>query len=87
MKPTIEINFRGPQGNIFYILMSACKAIKDAAFVAGDIWETRLNKINKSYSIVEELQNRVRKAMSYKEALNIIEEYVTIKPKGGLPMK
>lgn len=87
MKPTIEINFRGPQGNIFYILMSACKAIKDEAFVAGDIWETRLKKINKSYSIVEELQNRVRKAMSYNDAINIIEEYVTIKPKGGLPMK
>lgn len=87
MKPTIEIDFRGPQGNIFYVLFEARTAVERSAW-AGDIpWEQRERRINNAQIVVVEMQQRVQQAKGYKEALNIIEEYVTIKSKGGLPMK
>lgn len=80
MKPTIEIDFKGPQGNIFCVLLEANKAIERLA--TGSSLSMR-----NAVLINAEMRYKVSKAKSYKEALNIIEEYVTIKPKGGLPMK
>lgn len=80
-KPTIEIDFNGPQGNIFCVLLEANKAIESLAFAGGSLSMRNATLIN------AEMRHKVSKATSYKDALNIIEEYVTIKPKGGLPMK
>lgn len=80
-KPTIEIDFNGPEGNIFCVLLEANKAIERLAFGGGSIAMRNATLIN------AEMRYKVSKAKSYNEALNIIEEYVTIKQKGGLPMK
>lgn len=80
-KPTIEIDFNGPQGKIFCVLLEANKAIERLGFAGGSLSMRNATLIN------AEMRHKVSKAKSYKDALNIIEEYVTIKPKGGLPMK
>ena len=80
-KPTIEIDFNGPEGNIFCVLLEANKAIERLAFGG---W---VNSNEERHLINAEMRYKVSKAKSYNEALNIIEEYVTIKQKGGLPMK
>lgn len=87
MKPTIEINFKGPQGNIFYILSSACSALRHSALKEPVVWELKQLKYTEMEHLCEEMKTRVTNAEGYEMALNIIEEYVTIKPKGGLPMK
>lgn len=65
-KPKIELDLKGPEGNIFVVLGKASKALHDL------VWE---------------MESRVKEAYSYEHALSIINEYVEIKPKGGLPMK
>lgn len=65
-KPSIELDLKGPEGNIFVVLGKASQALHDT------IWE---------------MESRVKEAYSYEDALCIINEYVTIKQKGGLPMK
>lgn len=65
-RPIIELDLKGPEGNIFVVLGKASKSLHDL------IWE---------------MESRVKEAYSYEHALSIINEYVEIKPKGGLPMK
>lgn len=65
-RPKIELDLKGPEGNIFVVLGKASKALHDL------VWE---------------MESRVKEAYSYEHALSIINEYVEIKPKGGLPMK
>ncbi len=65
-RPKIELDLKGPEGNIFVVLGKASQALHDL------IWE---------------MESRVKEAYSYEDALSIINEYVEIKPKGGLPMK
>lgn len=67
VKPTIRINFNSSDGNIFYVLASASKAIK-------------LYEIPNAAKKIGEMKNRVTNAQSYEEALEIIKEYVTILP-------
>lgn len=86
-KPTIQIDFRGAQGNIFYILSSACSALRHSALRSPVVWKLKQLKYIEMERLCEDMKTRVTNAESYQEALNIIEEYVTIKPKGGLPMK
>ncbi len=65
-RPKIELDLKGPEGNIFVVLGKASEALHDL------VWE---------------MESRVKEAYSYEHALSIINEYVEIKPKGGLPMK
>ena len=51
------------------------------------VWKLKQLKYIEMERLCEDMKTRVTNAESYQEALNIIEEYVTIKPKGGLPMK
>ena len=68
--------------------MSCSRLVQLLSVRLGDIpWEQRERRINNAQIVVVEMQQRVQQAKGYKEALNIIEEYVTIKSKGGLPMK
>ncbi|MBQ4503900.1 MAG: hypothetical protein II986_09555 [Alistipes sp.] len=87
MKPTIAIDFQGQEGNIFYILLEACRAIEHSAWDGVVPWEQRELKISNAQFMVTAMHRRVQQAKNYEDALSIIEEYVTIKPKGGLPMK
>lgn len=87
MKPTIAIDFQGQEGNIFYILLEACRAIEYSAWDGVVPWEQRELKISNAQFMVTAMHRRVQQAKNYEDALSIIEEYVTIKPKGGLPMK
>ena len=87
MKPTIAIDFQGQEGNIFYILLEACRAIEHSAWDGVVPWEQRKLKISNAQFMVTAMHRRVQQAKNYEDALSIIEEYVTIKPKGGLPMK
>lgn len=87
MKPTIAIDFQGQEGNIFYILLEACSAIEHSAWDGVVPWEQRELKISNAQFMVTAMHRRVQQAKNYEDALSIIEEYVTIKPKGGLPMK
>lgn len=87
MKPTIAIDFQGQEGNISYILLEACRAIEHSAWDGVVSWEQRELKISNAQFMVTAMHRRVQQAKNYEDALSIIEEYVTIKPKGGLPMK
>ena len=71
MRPIITIDPDGPQGNVFYI------------------WGLAIGKLincGVSASVRDEMSGRVKNAHSYEEAIGIIQEYVTIKWKGGKPM-
>lgn len=87
MKPTIAIDFQGQEGNIYYILLEACRAIEHSAWDGVVPWEQRELKISNAQFMVTAMHRRVQQAKNHEDALSIIEEYVTIKPKGGLPMK
>lgn len=69
-KPTILIDFKSPDHNIFTILGKAVNAIR--ASNDPDAKEKEL-----------ELRQRFTKAHDYKEALRIIGEYVNIVALGG----
>ena len=86
-RPIIELDLKGPEGNIFYILLEACRAIEHSALDGVVPWEQRKLKISNAQFMVTAMHRRVQQAKNYEDALSIIEEYVTIKPKGGLPMK
>lgn len=75
-KPAITIDPDGPEGNIYFILGKAVKAV----ITAGG-WSA----VSKTRAAV--LQERVLSdTHSYEEAVSAIEEYVDIKWKGGKPM-
>ncbi len=67
IKPTIRINFKSSEGNIYYILASASKAIK-------------VYNLPNASKKAADMKNRVTNAQSYEEALEIIKEYVNILP-------
>lgn len=71
MKPVMRIDPDGPQGNIFYIL----------GFATGELLSSGVPA-----SVRDEMRGRVMNAGSYEEAIRIIQEYVTVKRKGGAPM-
>lgn len=71
MKPIMQIDPDGPQGNIFYILGQAT---------------AKLLRYPENRHAIDEMSQRVMNAHSYEEALGIIQEYVTIEWKGGVPM-
>lgn len=73
MKPTMSIDPAGPQGNIFYILEAA----------TGQLLKQG-GKLNRDTAA--EMRARVVNSHRYDEAVRIIEEYVTINWKGGVPM-
>lgn len=65
LKPTIRINFESEEGNIFYILAGAYKAMK-------------IYKLPGYNLKIAEMKNRVTNSQDYDEALKIIKEYVNI---------
>ena len=67
IKPTIRISFKSSEGNIYYILAGASKAIK-------------VYNLPNASKKVADMKNRVTNAQSYEEALEIIKEYVNILP-------
>ena len=69
-KPTVMIDFRSPDHNVFTILGKAVNAI-------------RQNYIFNAGEKESELRERFTKAHDYEEALRIIGEYVDIIPVGG----
>ena len=73
MKPIMHIDPEGPQGNIFYILGRAT---------------AELMKRDSQYKITAAtMSRRVFNCHSYEEAIDVIQEYVTINWKeGGVPM-
>lgn len=73
MKSIISIDPAGPQGNIFYILgVATGQLLKQGG------------KLNRDAAA--EMRARVVNSHRYDEAVRIIEEYVTINWKGGVPM-
>lgn len=70
-KPEITINPKGPQGNIFFITILAMKAMT----VSGASQETK-----------QEFWRNLKECHSYREAVDMIQLYVTIKWEGGAPM-
>ena len=72
MKPIMQIDPHGPQGNIFYIL----------GLATGHLLEYP----EENRQAIDEMRTRVLNSHSYEEAIDIIQEYVTIKWKGGVPM-
>lgn len=88
-KPKITIDAKGPDGNIYAILGKVRTAISNEKTEAlrrcGDPIEgmTILMNFESLWDIV---WKRATSAVSYKQAISIIEEYVTIEWKGGVPM-
>ena len=69
----MHIDPDGPQGNIFYILGRATAEL----MTHDPLWKVT--------SVT--MRRRVVNCHSYEEAIDVIEEYVTIKwKKGGVPM-
>lgn len=62
MKPTVHINFDGPDGNIFAIAGIAGRALRRAGLA----------------DLAKEMYNKLRDTHSYEEALDMISEYVEI---------
>lgn len=72
-KPTIIVDLDGPMGNIFFVALMALKALK---------------KDGAGQETVSEFLRNLKECHSYREAIDMIGEYVTIKAwKGGVPMK
>ncbi len=63
-KPEIIVDMDGPQGNIFFIVLMALKAL----IKTGASKETR-----------DEFLRNLKECHSYREAVDMIGEYVTIK--------
>lgn len=71
-KPVITVDMDGPEGNIFFIIVKAMKAM----IANGATRETR-----------DEFWRNLKECHSYRESVDMINEYVTIKKtKGGVPM-
>lgn len=66
-KPAMQIDFNGPEGNIYFILAKAAELLKQS-FIPD---QTKR---------IDKMKNRVIQSQSYSEALQIIEEYVNIYP-------
>lgn len=68
----MSIDPDGPQGNIFYIL-----GLATGKLMAHDhLWKVKAAAMRK----------RVTNCHSYEEAIEVIQEYVTIEWKGGVSM-
>lgn len=72
MKPTIKINPENGQANIYYIL----------GYASGELMQQEESGRKK----IEDMSRRVRRSRSYEESIRVIEEYVNIEWKGGVPM-
>lgn len=75
-KPVITIDPDGPEGNIYYILGKAVRAL----LCAGDFSAGSKEEAGRMRREVRDLSH------TYEEAVSAIEEYVEIKWKGGKPM-
>ena len=69
-KPIISIDFDSPDGNVYFILAKAIRAIRAYDVVNGKEKE-------------QELRERFKQAHDYSDALRIIGEYVIIDVVGG----
>jgi len=71
-KPILPINLDSEQGNIFSVMAMATKLLKGTY------------KNEESKRLVNEMTEKVHKQKSYKDALNVINEYVEIQDESGI---
>lgn len=85
-KPKIIIDAGGPDGNIYAILWKVDDALRNEGAAAQQRCENPIDSMLtiSNFRILRALvRKRVTAAESYKQAISIIEEYVTIEWKGG----
>ena len=84
--PIIEVDLRGPDGNVF-ALMTKARAAIIAAVPRGGTSTQRRWKREAAQCKADRMMKAVMQAHSYEEALAVIRQYVTIQEKGGASMK
>lgn len=85
-KPKIIIDAGGPDGNIYAILWKVDDALRNEEAAALQRCENPMDSMltKSNFQILRDLvRHRVTAAGSYKQAISIIQEYVTIEWKGG----
>ena len=81
-KAIIEVDLRGPDGNVFALMTKARAAIIAAVPRGGSAVERRWKR-EKAECEADKMMRAVMQSHSYDEALSVIRQYVTIQEKGG----
>lgn len=85
-KPIIEVDLQGPDGNVFALMAEARIAMIAAAQREGTVFQRQWNR-EKAEAKAYGMMRAAMQSHSYDKALSVIRQYVTIREKGGVPMK